>query len=87
MHQVDGPDIRGALSSGPELRRLSFCTDLQEMDAIFGGEKKLEKALNELIDRHTPKAAVVYSTCIVGLIGDNLEAVCSSVSREENIPD
>jgi nitrogenase molybdenum-cofactor synthesis protein NifE len=47
------------------------------MDVIFGGEKKLYKALIELIDRHAPKAAFVYSTCIVGIIGDDLEAVCS----------
>ncbi len=66
-------DIRGALSSGPELHRQSFCTDLQELDVIFGGEKKLYQALVELIDRTQPQAAFVYSTCIVGLIGDDLE--------------
>ena len=87
LHLVHGPigcavytwDIRGALSSGPELHRLSFSTDLQERDVIFGGEKKLESALDELIDRHSPKAAFVYSTCIVGIIGDDLEAVCRRV--------
>jgi Nitrogenase molybdenum-iron protein, alpha and beta chains len=50
LHLVHGPigcatytwDIRGAISSGPQLHRLSFSTDLQEMDVIFGGEKKLE---------------------------------------------
>jgi nitrogenase molybdenum-cofactor synthesis protein NifE len=94
LHLVHGPigcaaytwDIRGALSSGPELHRLSFSTDLQEKDVIFGGEKKLYKALTELIDRHDPKAAFVYSTCIVGIIGDDLEAVCKRVSTEKNIP-
>lgn len=94
LHLVHGPigcavytwDIRGALSSGPELHRLSFSTDLQEMDVIFGGEKKLEKALLELIDRHQPKAAFVYSTCIVGIIGDDLEGVCASVARQARIP-
>ncbi len=94
LHLVHGPigcaaytwDIRGALSSGPELHRLSFSTDLQEKDVIFGGEEKLTRALLELIDRHDPKAAFVYSTCIVGLIGDDLETVCRKVSREKNIP-
>jgi len=77
LHLVHGPigcavytwDIRGALSSGPELHRLSFSTDLQERDIIFGGEKKLRGALIELIARHSPKASFVYSTCIVGIIG------------------
>ena len=94
LHLVHGPigcavytwDIRGALSSGPELHRLSFSTDLQEIDVIFGGEKKLENALDELIDRHSPKAAFVYSTCIVGLIGDDLEAVCRAMSEKKGIP-
>ncbi len=94
LHLVHGPigcavytwDIRGALSSGPELHRLSFSTDLQERDVIFGGEKKLENALVELIDRHSPKAAFVYSTCIVGIIGDDLEAVCRKVSEMKGIP-
>lgn len=94
LHLVHGPigcaaytwDIRGALSSGPELHRLSFSTDLQEKDVIFGGEKKLEAALTELIDRHEPKAAFVYSTCIVGIIGDDLAAVCKRVSAQKGIP-
>ncbi len=94
LHLVHGPigcavytwDIRGALSSGPELHRLSFSTDLQETDVIFGGEKKLTAALRELIERHSPKAAFVYSTCIVGIIGDDLEAVCRQVEEECGIP-
>lgn len=94
LHLVHGPigcavytwDIRGALSSGPELHRLSFSTDLQERDVIFGGEQKLYQALVELIDRHQPKAAFVYSTCIVGIIGDDLEAVCKKVAEEKKIP-
>jgi len=94
LHLVHGPigcavytwDIRGALSSGPELHRLSFSTDLREKDVIFGGEKKLHAALVELIDRHQPKAAFVYSTCIVGIIGDDLEAVCRKVEAEKGIP-
>ncbi|MBG0789684.1 MAG: nitrogenase iron-molybdenum cofactor biosynthesis protein NifE [Desulfovibrionaceae bacterium] len=94
LHLVHGPigcavytwDIRGALSSGPELHRLSFSTDLQETDVIFGGEKKLEAALDELIDRHSPKAAFVYSTCIVGIIGDDVEAVCRKMSEKKGIP-
>jgi nitrogenase molybdenum-cofactor synthesis protein NifE len=94
LHLVHGPigcasytwDIRGALSSGPTLHRLSFSTDLQETDIIFGGEEKLYRALIELIERHHPKAAFVYSTCIVGIIGDDLEAVCRRVEAEKEIP-
>ena len=94
VHLVHGPigcavytwDIRGSLSSGPELHRLSFSTDLRETDIIFGGEKKLYKALKELIAKYNPNAAFVYSTCIVGIIGDDVEAVCKKVSSETGIP-
>ena len=94
LHLVHGPvgcaaytwDIRGALSSGPELHRLSFSTDLSERDVIFGGEEKLYRCLKELIARHRPRAAFVYSTCIVGIIGDDLEAVAKRVEAEEGIP-
>ena len=93
LHLVHGPvgcaaytwDIRGALSSGPELHRMSFSTDLQEKDVIFGGEKKLYNVLVELIDTYQPKAAFVYGTCIVGVIGDDMDAVCRKVSREKGI--
>ncbi len=94
LHVVHGPigcasytwDIRGALSSGPQIHRLSFSTDLQELDVIQGGEKKLYAALCELIDAHKPKAAFIYATCIVGVIGDDVEAVCKKVSQEKGIP-
>ncbi|NBC84335.1 MAG: nitrogenase iron-molybdenum cofactor biosynthesis protein NifE [Bacteroidetes bacterium] len=93
LHLIHGPvgcaaftwDIRGSLSSGPQLHRLSFTTDLSENEVIFGGEKKLYKAVSELIDKHRPKAAFIYSTCIVGLIGDDVEAICKKISREKNI--
>lgn len=93
LHLIHGPigcaaytwDIRGALSSGPQLHRMSYSTDLQEKEVIFGGEPKLYQALTELIDTYQPKAAFVYSTCIVGIIGDDVEAVCKKVSREKGI--
>jgi nitrogenase molybdenum-cofactor synthesis protein NifE len=94
LHLVHGPlgcaaytwDIRGALSSGPQLHRLSFTTDLREMDVIQGGEKKLARVLGELIERYEPKAAFVYSTCIVGVIGDDVEAICKQVAAQHGIP-
>ncbi|MCJ8498945.1 nitrogenase iron-molybdenum cofactor biosynthesis protein NifE [Desulfatitalea sp. M08but] len=94
LHLVHGPigcaaytwDIRGALSSGPQLHRMSFSTDLGEREVIFGGEKRLYKALTELIAAYRPKAAFVYSTCIVGIIGDDVAAVCRRVEKEQAIP-
>ncbi len=93
LHLIHGPvgcaaytwDIRGAQSSGPQLHRMSFSTDLREKDVIYGGEQKCERALVELIERYQPKAAFVYATCIVGLIGDDLEAVCRRVTERTGV--
>ncbi|MBD3317936.1 MAG: nitrogenase iron-molybdenum cofactor biosynthesis protein NifE [Chitinivibrionales bacterium] len=94
VHLIHGPigcaaytwDIRGALSSGPQLHRKSFSTDLREKDVIYGGEDKLRRALTELIEQYKPNAAFVYSTCIVGLIGDDVEALCRKFSALTRIP-
>ena len=93
LHLIHGPvgcaaytwDIRGSLSSGPQLHRLSFSTDLNEKDVVFGGEKKLYQSLIKLIETYQPKAAFVYSTCIVGVIGDDVKAVCRKVEAETGI--
>lgn len=93
VHLVHGPigcasytwDIRGSLSSGSELFRNSFSTDLQEQDVIFGGEKKLARAIDDLVEKYNPKLVFVYATCIVGVIGDDLEAVCKAAARKHNI--
>jgi nitrogenase molybdenum-cofactor synthesis protein NifE len=94
LHLIHGPvgcaaytwDIRGALSSGPQLHRMSFSTDLREKDVIYGGEPKLYQALTQLIDHYQPKAAFVYSTCIVGVIGDDVAAICRRVEAEKGLP-
>lgn len=93
VHLVHGPigcasytwDIRGSLSSGSELFRQSFSTDLREEDIIFGGERKLAASIDELAERFHPPVILVYSTCIVGVIGDDLEAVCNTASRRHGI--
>jgi nitrogenase molybdenum-cofactor synthesis protein NifE len=84
FHIVHGPigcasytwDIRGSLSSGSELYRNSFSTDLREEDVIFGGAGKLAAAIDEIMLKYAPKLIFVYATCIVGVIGDDVEAVC-----------
>lgn len=93
IHLVHGPigcasytwDIRGSLTSGAELYRNSFSTDLKEHDVIFGGEQKLALAIDELVEKYQSKLVFVYSTCIVGVIGDDLEAVCKAAAQKHSI--
>lgn len=93
-HIVHGPigcasytwDIRGSLSSGENLYRNSFSTDLSEQDVIFGGEKKLISAIEGIMENHNPKLIFVYATCIVGVIGDDVKAVCKMAEEKYNVP-
>ncbi len=80
-------DNRGAASSGPDLWRTSFTTDLTELDVVLGnGERKLYKAIREIAERYAPPAIFVYSTCVPALVGDDIEAVCRHVSEKFGLP-
>lgn len=93
FHLIHGPigcaaytwDLRGSLSSGSQLFRNSFSTDLSETDIIFGGEKKLKDSIEEIVEKFNPKVIFVYATCIVGVIGDDIDAVCTMAEKKYSI--
>ncbi len=62
-----------------------FSTDMQEEEIIFGGEKKLRAAIQEAYDLFHPKAIAVFSTCPVGLIGDDVHAVTRAMKEKLGI--
>jgi nitrogenase molybdenum-cofactor synthesis protein NifE len=96
IHLVHGPiacagnswDNRGARSSGSQLYRRGFTTEMLQNDVVFGGEKKLHQAIVELAGRYAgeAKAIFVYATCVTAMTGDDVEAVCKAASAEVPIP-
>ncbi|MFZ5833674.1 MAG: nitrogenase component 1, partial [Planctomycetota bacterium] len=62
-----------------------FSTDMQDEEIIFGGEKKLRAAIQEAYDIFHPKAIAVFSTCPVGLIGDDVHAVTKEMKEKLGI--
>ncbi|SHO56819.1 nitrogenase molybdenum-iron protein alpha chain [Vibrio quintilis] len=62
---------------------LNVTTDFQERDIVFGGDKKLSSAIDEL-EQLFPltKGISVQSECPVGLIGDDIEAVARLKGEE-----
>ena len=94
IHLVHGPiacagnswDNRGARSSGSQLFRRGFTTEILENDVVFGGEKKLYKAILELAVRYRPKAIFVYATCVTSMTGDDIEAVCKAARKKTETP-
>ncbi|HHW14806.1 MAG TPA: nitrogenase molybdenum-iron protein subunit alpha, partial [Firmicutes bacterium] len=84
VHLVHGPigcayytwDTRPHIADQDFHLKYCFSTDLRESDVVFGGEKRLEKAIREAAAAFPEaKAVFVYATCAVGLIGDDLKAV------------
>ncbi len=93
-HLVHGPiacegnswDNRGAKSSGSQLYRTGFTTDINETDVVFGGEKRLFKSIREIIEKYDPPAVFVYQTCVPAMIGDDIGAVCKAAAEKFGKP-
>lgn len=93
LHLTDGPVGCGVYAQdkrpqypGPTgisgFSGMNLCTDFQERDVVFGGERKLALALEEahgLFPLH--RGATLLATCPVALIGDDLDAVARQGSQ------
>jgi nitrogenase molybdenum-iron protein alpha chain len=66
---------------------ITYClsTDMQEENIVFGGEKKLRAAVQEAYDVFHPRAIAIFSTCPVGLIGDDVHAVARDMKEKLGI--
>ncbi|MBL8330742.1 MAG: nitrogenase iron-molybdenum cofactor biosynthesis protein NifE [Rubrivivax sp.] len=93
-HLVHGPiacegnswDNRHSGSSGPQTYRTGFTTDINELDVIYGGEKRLFKAIRQIAEDVKPPAIFVYQTCVTAMIGDDIEAVCKRATERFGLP-
>lgn len=66
---------------------MNFTSNFQEKDIVFGGDKKLDKIIEE-IDQLFPlnKGVTIQSECPVGLLGDDIGAVAKKKSKEIKKP-
>ena len=72
------------------LTPLKFCspvfnlpsTNLNEDDAIYGGEGKLRKEINEVCNNYHPSLIVVLPTCLSSLIGDDIPGIINDLKPE-----
>jgi nitrogenase molybdenum-cofactor synthesis protein NifE len=92
-HIVHGPiaccgnswEGRGTRSSKGDLHSMGFTTDMGEIDIIYGAEEKLLKAIHQAFDSVHPKAIFVYATCVSGLTGEDIDAVCKRAEGDIGI--
>ena len=60
----------------------AFSTDMQDSNIVFGGEEKLKQAIREAYELFHPKGIAIFSTCPVGLIGDDVHRVARQMKEE-----
>jgi len=93
-HVVHGPiaccgnawEGRGVHSTAGDFHRRGFTTDLREIDIVYGGEERLAQTVRDVVEHEHPKAVFVYATCVTGLIGEDVDAVCKKLSAELWVP-
>lgn len=61
-------------------------TGIGRNESIFGGTELLQECLDHVIKTYAPRYVVVTSSCVVGVIGDDTEAVCAEVEERCAIP-
>jgi nitrogenase molybdenum-cofactor synthesis protein NifE len=98
-HIVHGPiaccgnswEGRGTLSrkgapDGTPLHRMGFTTDMSELDIVYGAEGRLLGAIERVVSSVKPNAVFVYATCVSGLIGEDIDAVCRGAEMKTGVP-
>lgn len=57
-------------------------TNFSEEAAIFGGERNMETALNNVIDQYQPEVVAIASTCLSETIGDDLHKMLTAYKNK-----
>lgn len=63
-----------------------FSVVLEQHDVTFGCQEKLDEAIEELMDEYSPKAVYLVTTCVVEVIGDDIESMAESYSERYGLP-
>lgn len=69
---------------GIEGRCLSVVLDSH--DVTFGCSDKLEAAFEEMMEEYSPKAVYIVTTCVVEIIGDDVDSMAKLFSKQFHIP-
>ena len=84
VHIVHGPigclgnswEGRGTLSKKGVFHTMGLTTAMDEMDIIYGCDGRLLDSILDAFRRLRPQAVFVHSTCVSGLTGEDIDAVC-----------
>lgn len=59
---------------------------LNQHDVTFGCQEKMDEAFAELMEEFSPEAVYLVTTCVVEVIGDDIEAMAQQYSAQYGLP-
>ena len=59
---------------------------LSEKHSIFGGSQQLEDCIAYVVKTYAPKYLVIANSCVAGVIGDDVEAICRDAEQRWRLP-
>lgn len=59
---------------------------LDQHDVTFGCQNKMDEAFEELMEEYAPKAVYLVTTCVVEVIGDDIESMARGYSEQYGLP-
>lgn len=61
-------------------------SQLEERHSIFGGGERLEECMAYAVQQYKPDCLVVASSCVAGVIGDDMQSLCLLAEKKYGIP-
>jgi nitrogenase molybdenum-iron protein alpha chain len=61
-------------------------TDIDEHDTVFGAVDGVRKIAREVCGRFKPKVIFIASSCVTGVIGEDIDSLCEELSEELPVP-
>ena len=78
---------RGKMQRGlPQTNLRIFSTNMNETDSVFGAAGKLEATIREAYRRYHPDAILVTTSCVSGIIGEDVTSVTDAMAEELGVP-
>lgn len=59
---------------------------LDQHDVTFGCQEKMDEAFEELMEEFSPKAVYLVTTCVVEVIGDDIDAMAAGYQDQYGLP-
>ncbi|MCI1968972.1 nitrogenase component 1 [Clostridium luticellarii] len=61
-------------------------TGMDENDTVFGAVGSLKEIVKKVYDRYKPKAVFIGTSCVTGIIGEDVDSVVEELKKEIPVP-